>query len=127
MPSTLSAVFGAMTFGNPGIEGVRVTDIKDAEAILDVFQAHGQRNRHRATLRRRLIRDRPRLGSMGATRLGHGDEAVSQCRQGDGEYDHVVLFAPTGRSSERFVGSLEALKTTRIDMWYLHGPNQTTP
>lgn len=27
----------------PGIKGVRVTDIKDAEAILDVFQAHGHK------------------------------------------------------------------------------------
>lgn len=30
-----------MTFGAEGQEGARVHDIKDVEAILDVFQAHG--------------------------------------------------------------------------------------
>lgn len=32
---------GAMTFGEPGKDGARVHDLKDVEAILDVFQAHG--------------------------------------------------------------------------------------
>lgn len=30
-----------MTFGEPGTEGSRVHDLKDVEAILDVFQKHG--------------------------------------------------------------------------------------
>lgn len=30
-----------MTFGAPGKEGARVHDIKDVEAILDAFRAHG--------------------------------------------------------------------------------------
>lgn len=30
-----------MTFGEPGKDGARVHDLKDVEAILDVFQAHG--------------------------------------------------------------------------------------
>lgn len=30
-----------MTFGEAGKEGSRVHDIKDVEAILDAFQAHG--------------------------------------------------------------------------------------
>jgi aflatoxin B1 aldehyde reductase len=32
---------GAMTFGEEGKEGARVHDVKDIEAILDIFQAHG--------------------------------------------------------------------------------------
>ncbi len=32
-----------MTFGAPGKEGARVHDLKDVEAILDVFQAHGHK------------------------------------------------------------------------------------
>ena len=35
------AVHGAMTFGEPGKEGARVHDIKDVDAILDAFRAHG--------------------------------------------------------------------------------------
>ena len=30
-----------MTFGEAGKDGARVHDLKDVEAILDVFQAHG--------------------------------------------------------------------------------------
>lgn len=30
-----------MTFGAPGKEGARVHDLKDVNAILDVFQKHG--------------------------------------------------------------------------------------
>ena len=30
-----------MTFGEPGTEGARVHDIKDVEAILDIFRSHG--------------------------------------------------------------------------------------
>lgn len=30
-----------MTFGEPGKEGARVHHIKDVEAILDAFRAHG--------------------------------------------------------------------------------------
>ena len=32
-----------MTFGEPGKDGARVHDLKDVEAILDEFQAHGFR------------------------------------------------------------------------------------
>jgi hypothetical protein len=32
---------GTMTFGKEGTEGARVHDLKDVEAILDVFQTHG--------------------------------------------------------------------------------------
>lgn len=30
-----------MTFGEAGAEGTRVHDLKDVQAILDTFQAHG--------------------------------------------------------------------------------------
>jgi aflatoxin B1 aldehyde reductase len=32
-----------MTFGAPGKEGARVHDLKNVEAILDVFQRHGHK------------------------------------------------------------------------------------
>ena len=41
-----------MTFGEEGKEGARVHDLKDVEAILDVFQAHGHKevNRSRSVI-----------------------------------------------------------------------------
>ncbi|PPQ66858.1 hypothetical protein CVT26_009637 [Gymnopilus dilepis] len=39
--SALNVVMGAMTFGEAGKDGARVHDIKDVEAILEAFRAHG--------------------------------------------------------------------------------------
>ena len=39
--SNVKVIFGAMTFGKPGLEMTRVTNLEDAGAILDVFQSHG--------------------------------------------------------------------------------------
>ena len=36
-----------MTFGEEGKEGARVHDLKDVEAILDIFQAHGHKEASR--------------------------------------------------------------------------------
>ena len=39
--STLNVVFGAMTFGKPGLEQIRNSDIKECGEMLDIFQKHG--------------------------------------------------------------------------------------
>ncbi|KAH9886971.1 hypothetical protein C8Q73DRAFT_267010 [Cubamyces lactineus] len=39
--TAVNIVMGAGTFGEAGIEGSRVDDLRDVEAILDVFQKHG--------------------------------------------------------------------------------------
>ncbi|KAK9343657.1 NADP-dependent oxidoreductase domain-containing protein [Lipomyces starkeyi] len=39
--SSVNVVFGAMTIGKPGLEGIRVNTLEDTAAILDVFQQHG--------------------------------------------------------------------------------------
>lgn len=105
---------GAMTFGAPGTDGARVHDIKDVEAILDVFRSHGHTevivdcfdfeailiivhllyavDRHRPRVlrwdqRRVLGKDRPSL---------QGPEARDKALSHQGEYFHC--FARWSRS-----------------------------
>lgn len=126
--SALPAVFGAMTFGKAGIEGVRVSETKDAEAILDVFQAHGHKEVDTARIygagttepvladahwqERGLIMQTKLYPSAGKAM---GDMSVLS-------YNHTPEDLRRGLKE-----SLEALKTTKIDMWYLHGPDRKTP
>ena len=41
LKAPLPVIFGAMTFGSPGVEQARVHTILECAAILDIFQAHG--------------------------------------------------------------------------------------
>ncbi|KAH9856181.1 Aldo/keto reductase [Lenzites betulinus] len=128
--SALNIVMGAMTFGEEGKEGARVYDLKDVEAILDVFQAHGHYEIDTARTytggtseeylgkidwkKRGLVMDTKLYpnaasarwrGSAGGTKISHSPEDL-----------------------RKFLNiQLAALQTDSIDMWYLHGPDRTTP
>ncbi|KAI0816020.1 Aldo/keto reductase [Trametes gibbosa] len=128
--SALNIVMGAMTFGEEGKEGARVFDLKGVEDILDVFQAHGHYEIDTARTytggtseeylgkidwkKRGLVMDTKLYpnaastswrGSAGSTRISHSAEDLR-------------TFLDV---------SLKALQTDSIDMWYLHGPDRTTP
>ncbi|KAI0702745.1 Aldo/keto reductase [Earliella scabrosa] len=127
--SALNIVMGAMTFGEPGKEGARVHDLKDVQAILDVFQAHGHYEIDSARTytggtseeylgkidwkKRGLVMDtklypnaaHSRFHGLGRTIISHSPEDLRK---------HLDI-------------SLKALNTDSIDMWYLHGPDRTTP
>ncbi|KAI0742480.1 Aldo/keto reductase [Daedaleopsis nitida] len=127
--SALNIVMGAMTFGEAGKEGARVHDLKDVEAILDVFQAHGHYEIDSARTytggtseeylgkidwkKRGLVMDtklypnasNARLRASGKTIISHSPEDLRK---------HLDI-------------SIKALNTESIDMWYLHGPDRTTP
>ncbi|KAJ8587980.1 Aldo/keto reductase [Rhizopogon salebrosus TDB-379] len=128
--SALKVVMGAMTFGVEGSEGARVHELKDVEAILDIFQSHGHNEIDTARLyafgtseeylgklnwqKRNLIMDtkhypRSRMGRP----VEEGESLVS---------DH----SPEGLR-QNLMASLKALNTDKVDMWYLHGPDRTIP
>ncbi|RPD76839.1 Aldo/keto reductase [Lentinus tigrinus ALCF2SS1-7] len=127
--SALNVVMGAMTFGEQGKEGARVYELKDVEAILDIFQAHGHYEIDTA---------RVYCGGTSEEYLGK----VNWKKRG------LVMdtkLYPTAAAGSRAVGapslishspedlrkyldiSLKALQTDSIDMWYLHGPDRGTP
>ncbi|KAH9919020.1 NADP-dependent oxidoreductase domain-containing protein [Fomitopsis serialis] len=119
--SALNIVMGAMTFGEEGKEGARVHNLKDVEAILDMFQAHGH-TRYGAIVigssallnMRWFLVDTARYYSGGTSesssaKLMDPDETL--------RYDirkHVET-------------SLKALNADQLELWYLHGPDRTTP
>ncbi|KAI0706003.1 Aldo/keto reductase [Cerioporus squamosus] len=127
--SVLNIVMGAMTFGEEGKEGARVHDLKDVEAILDIFQAHGHYEIDTARTytggtseeylgkidwkKRGLVMDTKLYPNVGAKRFqGLGTDRISHSPEDLRKYLDV---------------SLKALQTDSIDMWYLHGPDRSTP
>jgi len=124
--TAVKIVFGAMTLGKEGAEQARVHDLKDCAQILDVFQKYGHNEIDTALVygggssekylgeldwqKRGLIMDtkfspRAKLGDEAGTLMNHSPEHL-----------RVALKR-----------SLESLKTDKIDMWYLHAPDRTTP
>jgi aflatoxin B1 aldehyde reductase len=128
--SAVKVVFGAMTFGREGAEQTRVHTLDDCSAILDIFQAHGHNEI-----------DTARFYGEGSSESFLGDL--------DWQKRGIVMdtkYYPTaGRQMSKsnapeegwrhtpehlrqnLRDSLKALKTDKIDMWYLHGPDRTTP
>ncbi|KAF9476588.1 Aldo/keto reductase [Pholiota conissans] len=121
--SALNIVMGAMTFGAPGKEGARVHDIKDIEAILDVFRAHGHTEIDTA---------RVYAGGTSEEYLGKIDLASKGLKVETKLYParfgpQWQIFHNAEGLRKHLMASLEALNTKCLDMWYLHGPDRTVP
>lgn len=122
--SNVKVVFGAMTFGAEGREQSRVHDLTDCAKILDVFQAHGHDEIDTA---------RFYGGGTSEEYLGKLD----YCKRGlimDTKYYPTVGRGMGKEQSHspqdvrrNFEDSLAALNVNKVDMWYLHGPDRTTP
>lgn len=126
--SALPVVFGAMTFGKEGIEGVRVTSLSDANSMLDLFQAHGHNEIDTARLygagSSEELLAKANWESRGLvmdTKL-YPNEGKNMSNMASGTYSHRPEDVRRG-----LLDSLEALNTKKIDMWYLHGPDRNTP
>ncbi|TFK42889.1 Aldo/keto reductase [Crucibulum laeve] len=122
IPKTaLTIVMGAMTFGGPGKEGARVHELKDVEAILDVFRSHGHTEIDTA---------RTYAGGTSEEYLGKisnflnekGFKLETKLSPRKGTISHT----PEGLR-EHLSRSLEALNTKSLEMWYLHAPDHTVP
>lgn len=127
--SALNIVMGCMTFGREGTEGARVHTAEEVGKILDVFQAHGHYELDSARTyaggtseeilgevgwqQRGLVMDTKLYPNAASTRWTQpGANCISHSPEDLRKYLDV---------------SLKALKTDSIDMWYLHGPDRTTP
>ncbi|KAI0702753.1 Aldo/keto reductase [Earliella scabrosa] len=127
--TALNVVMGAMTFGEAGMDGVRVHDLNEIAAILDVFKAHGH-----------YEVDTSRMYGRGTSEeyLGKLDLQKRGLVVHTKVYPNVVFKAilPPGMElithspedlRKNLDISLKALKTDCLDMWYLHGPDRSTP
>ncbi|KAJ3483251.1 hypothetical protein NLI96_g6433 [Meripilus lineatus] len=127
--SALNIVMGAMTFGEAGKEGARVHEVKDVEAILDIFQAHGHTEIDSA---------RVYAGGTSEEILGKIDWKGRGLKLETKLYPNVSnarlrtagapIISHSPEDLRKFLDiSLKALNADQIEMWYLHGPDRTTP
>ncbi|KJA27232.1 hypothetical protein HYPSUDRAFT_35849 [Hypholoma sublateritium FD-334 SS-4] len=120
--SALNIVMGAMTFGAPGTDGARVHDIKDVEAILDVFRSHGHTEI-----------DTARVYCAGTSEeyLGKIDLAAKGLKLETKLYPVKRANNPITHDAEglrkHLKDSLDALNVKSLEMWYLHGPDRSVP
>jgi len=123
--TTVEIVFGAMSFGAKGMLQSRVHNLEDAGALLDVFQKYG----HKRV-------DTARLYSEGTSEQMLGE--LNWQQRGlimDTKLFPTVGRVPTGLQIShgpedlrtQLLESLKTLKTDKIDTWFLHGPDRTTP
>lgn len=123
--SAIRVVFGAMTFGKEGAEQSRVHDLETAKAILDVFQKHGHKE----------------VDTARAYGEGSSEEMLAELNWKDRGLSMDTKYYPTAGKQvpaqwdgtmkhdamglrDNLMKSLKALKTDKVDMWYLHGPDR---
>ncbi|KAI0826485.1 Aldo/keto reductase [Trametes gibbosa] len=128
--SALNIVMGAMTFGEEGTEGARVYDLKDVEAILDIFQAHGHyevdtaRAYSGGTSEEYLAKvEWKKRGLDVATKI-YPTAGVTRWR---GAMPGPLISHSPEDLRKHLDISLKALNTDSIDLWYLHGPDRGMP
>lgn len=123
----IPVVFGVMTIGKPGVDGVRVTDLSEANKMLDVFQAH----QHNEIDTARLYGRGSSEEYMAAAKWRHRKLVM-------GTKLYPNKNSPSTVGGERYsleaadvrrglLNSLKALDTDKIDLFYLHGPDRKTP
>ena len=126
--TAVNVVFGAMTFGEAGAEQARVHDLKTAGDILDVFQAHGHSEIDTARAYGNGTSE-TMLGDLEWQKRGivmdtkYFPTAGKPVPEG---WDNTLRHTPE-MLRENLMTSLKELKTDQVDMWYLHGPDRTTP
>ena len=123
--TAVNIVFGAMTIGKPGVEQTRVHTLEEARAILDVFQKFGHSEI-----------DTARYYGQGSSEeyLGQLDWQKRGIIMDTKYYPTAGRGMPGEQSTHKpedlrknLLASLKALGCEKVDMWYLHGPDRTTP
>ncbi|PPQ85274.1 hypothetical protein CVT25_010047 [Psilocybe cyanescens] len=109
--TAMNVVMGAMTFGEEGADGARVHDLKDVQAILDTFRAHGHTEI-----------DSARFYSKGTS-----EEYLGKLDLESKGFKIQTKLYPWKDLRKHLAESLKALNVKTLDMWYLHGPDRTVP
>ncbi|OMP83500.1 Aflatoxin B1 aldehyde reductase member 3 [Diplodia seriata] len=123
----MKAVFGAMTIGKPGIEMTRVHTLEGTGALLDILIAHGHAEVDSARVYGQGSSEEY-LGSLTPSWQDRGIVMATKLYPNKGkgmspdEYSHTPADLRRG-----LLDSLAALKTDKLDMWYLHGPDRSVP
>ncbi|KAJ6487775.1 NADP-dependent oxidoreductase domain-containing protein, partial [Mycena sanguinolenta] len=127
--SNVGVVFGAMLIGAPGSpEAVRITTTEVATELLDAFQKHG----HSEVDTARMYMNGTSEGMLGV--LGWQERGLkvstkimpTKGRNMSWLTSDILTHAPADiRAGLKL--SLAALKTDKIDIYYLHAPDRSVP
>lgn len=123
--SPQNIVFGAMTIGKEGVEQTRVHTLDETAAILDVFQRHGHKEIDTARYYGQGSSEEF-LGTLDWQKRGIVMDTKYYPTAGRGMPGQQTTHSPA-ELRENLMASLKALKCDKVDMWYLHGPDRTTP
>ncbi|KAL3473661.1 NADP-dependent oxidoreductase domain-containing protein [Aspergillus californicus] len=130
MPSpNIRLVLGTMTFGDEGQEGVRIHNVEVGKQFLEAFKKHGYSDLDTS----RIYGGGTTEKYLAATKLlDSSDFAV-----------HTKVYPTKGKSMGKFsengyshsgpdvrrslIESLKTLKVPKVDLFYLHAPDRSTP
>lgn len=118
-----------MTFGREGVEQARVHDLKTAGAMLDLFKSAGHKEIDTARFYAGGSSEEY-LGLLGCADagfvLGTKFYPTAAMAERGGPIGERLTHSPK-HLRENLLKSLKALKTEKVDLWYLHGPDRSTP
>ncbi|KAM0716431.1 hypothetical protein Q7P37_007876 [Cladosporium fusiforme] len=124
-------VLGAMTFGAPGTEQGRVHTLPAASEILTTFQSHGHNEVDTASGYSEGTSEEM-LGDLSLD-SAHRDLSISTKYYPsfgrpvpESWKDKTARHTPEELRAN-LMASLRALKTSKLDIWYLHAPDRSTP
>ncbi|KAJ7149749.1 NADP-dependent oxidoreductase domain-containing protein [Mycena crocata] len=126
--SNVNVVYGAMTIGSPNHQAARITTHEGVIEILDVFQKHGHNEVDTARIYGGGSTEEY-LGAIGWQKRGIKMETKFYPTKGKGMswlYPEELTHSPADLR-KALNQSLAALKTDKFYMFYLHGPDRTTP
>ncbi|THU78635.1 Aldo/keto reductase [Dendrothele bispora CBS 962.96] len=115
-PTRVPLLFGTMTLGHTGKNGVRIADPKQCQEVLDAFFDHGHKEL-----------DTARVYAEGTT-----EQLLAQLDLRDATIDTKVMpvrpgdHAPAALRST-FMTSLRALNRSKVRVLYLHAPDRNVP
>ncbi|KAH8929890.1 Aldo/keto reductase [Atractiella rhizophila] len=115
--SELKVVMGAMTFGEEGTDA-RVHDLKQVENILDIFQSFGHSEVDTARVYGNGTSEEY-LGKIGWQKRG----LVMETKL----YPQKPIDHTASNIKRYFEESMTALQADKIEMFYLHAPDRSTP
>lgn len=119
---------GAMTLGAAGKEQARIHDLSTASELLTTFQSHGHSEIDTAS----SCGEGTSETMLGSLELQERNLTVSTKyyptfgRAVPESWDKTQRHTPEGLRSN-LTSSLRALKTDKVDIWYLHAPDRSTP
>ncbi|KAI5119069.1 hypothetical protein M0805_005487 [Coniferiporia weirii] len=117
--TALRVSLGCMPFGGEGLEGARVHSIDAVTAIVDVFQSHGHVELDTAYAYTGGTSE-AFLGALSPNMEARQLQVSTKVYPGKIKHTREDLRAA-------FKTSLERLKVEKVDIFYLHAPDRTTP